>query len=259
MTETNAEFNARMARELYEKERPRKGRGAARNRILAGAAERLGPEWVVIDKGINASLLWTPVRWWYCAIGNTAAPNREELTVSHFPLLVPLHPGSYVFDQDGYAGTRYYLGDTAVYPTSIDLFDLDAGVEMVCWWALGPAMERFTLHSDRRMTELLEITFRDHLKRRPLQWPQLAGWRALYGTGDPIEVIENMIDVLINHGGFEENLPFWQEFHDVAAVGDRVATVRWLDGQRRRVLTDLLGLPDRYVADVIDTDSQPLT
>lgn len=68
-----------------------------------------------------------------------------------------------------------------------------------------------------------------------------------------------MIDVLAHHGGFDGDLPYWREFRDVASAGDRAATVRWLDGQRRRMLTDLLNLPDRYDADVIDADGHPPT
>lgn len=161
--------------------RPQHGKGAAWAKAAKRAAERLGDNWIVTGTGIHVALVYTPIRWWYNEIGFDAASNDGYLTVAHQPLTVPVRPGIY----GGYGGMRqnHYAsrfsllnpGKKINAPSKIAVFELDAAVDTIVWWAQGPAMEVFDFWPNAKWAAAEEDEFGGE---RRLQHLNGRCWRA---------------------------------------------------------------------------------
>lgn len=54
---------------------PKKGRGAAWEKVLGAAVKKLGPNWTIIGSGLRAKLLHTPVRLFSTPSGSIRFPT----------------------------------------------------------------------------------------------------------------------------------------------------------------------------------------
>ena len=227
---------------------PRKGRGSAWERVLKAAASNLGPEWVVARSGTQAELIHLPVRWWFNSIGLDPKPNREELTFSHAPLMREFTPGTITFRQ-----SSYQPGPTDSAPPNIqmDIFDTRGAAEIVRWWALGPSTKFFAAPPLPDLVAAAEQAYADREEKPRRDWMISAGLRVIADTGSPIEVIDSVLWELARRdvGGHVQS--FWRQFRAVAENRDRLATLQWLDEERRRSVKDAYGLRDSAFADVI--------
>lgn len=245
------------AKALLEKAtQPQRGKGAAWAKAAKLAAERLGDDWIVTGTGIHATLIHTPIRWWYNEIGFDAASTDGYLTVAHQPLTVPVRPGIY----GGYGGIRqnHYAARFSVLnqgkkidaPSKIAVFELDAAVDTLVWWAQGPAMEVFDFWPNAKWAAVEEDEFGGERRVTAPEWPMLAGWRVILGTGSPLDVIDAVITELIEgKGRYQEDRGFWERFRELAVIADRVEMLRFLDSERRRSLIESCKVPDAAIAD----------
>ncbi|WP_306356632.1 MULTISPECIES: hypothetical protein [unclassified Nocardia] len=237
------------AQELIAAEsHPPEGRGAAWVAVLHEAARLMGDGWTVVGSGMRAKLLHTPVAWWIDAIGNDGN-TTPWLTLTHRALTTPLHPDPYTIRQD-----RFAIRQEAEFPPiprgRPDIFDTTTSAAMVRWFAEGPLTDDMTRNSDRDIAEIAERWYTEKFNARPRKWPMLAGWRAIFGTGSPIPVIDDMLG-LIEQGIYTDEKPFWEAFRAVAGQGDRSTMLAFLDTERRRGLREHYNLADDLIADVL--------
>lgn len=235
-------------------EPPKKGRGKAWAAIAATAAQRLGDDWIVVGSGIRTGILRVPVGWWFSSISIDPIPGREKLTLQHDALTTPLVPDTITLRQPSYRGAHRA---TAPNPDQLDLFDHDSAVDLVCWWANGPATETFDQRSDREWAAVSEFLFRDYYDARPRTWPMLAGWRVIFETGSPVEVIRGVLSIIDEGSWYEEHRPFWERILTLAERDDRSAMLQLLDTERHRGLRENFSLPDTAIADVFEQLGNP--
>ena len=230
---------------------PKKGRGAAWEKVLGAAVETLGPNWTIIGSGLRAKLLHTPIRWWFDTVGIDPIPNREQLTIGHFPLFEPLVRGGLTLRQDDYDSR---IRDNEFRRQQIDIFDTDPAAALVIRWVQGPAAELFDLKPLDFITEWFEDAYLNRDQSPQTNWEFLAGLRVITDTGSPLEVIDSELDFL--HGRVSDSedpfVIFWRQFREVAAAGDRERTLRWLDAHRRATVREHYPLPDSVFADVLE-------
>lgn len=229
---------------------PKKGRGAAWEKVLGAAVKKLGPNWTIIGSGLRAKLLHTPVRWFFDTVGIDPIPNREKLTITHLPLIEPLDPGTLTEWQDHY-DSRHSGHD--YHGRQIDIFDTVSAAELVIWWAEGPASELFDARSVEALTPLREKQYLERNQSGPARWTILAGLRVITDTGSPLEVIDNAIEYFRGRAADPAGplVMFWEQFREVAAAGDRERTLRWLDEHRRATVREHCALPAVF-ADVLE-------
>ncbi|NMM92578.1 hypothetical protein B2J88_51580 [Rhodococcus sp. SRB_17] len=228
---------------------PRRGRGAAWERVLESVAARLGSEWTVIGHGLHAQLLHVPIGWWFDTVAIDPIPNREQLYYSHQPVMKPLSPEVITMRQDLYERLHR---NTSHAGQRLDIFDTDSAVELVSWWALGPSLTAFTDRSIEQVSAGKERVYAARQERPHFDWTVLAGLRVITDTGSPLDVIDNALDSLAGRRLSDDRLiPFWHEFRSVAESGDRARTLRWLDHHRRATVREHFPLPDSAFADAL--------
>lgn len=240
-----------MAKDAVADLTPKKGRGAAWEKVLDAAAERLGPNWTIIGNGLRAELLHTPVRWFFDTVGIDPIPNRERLIVGHTPLFEPLVPRAITLTQDS-SDSR--LRDKEFRRLQIDIFDTDSAAALVTRWAQGPATELFAFKPIDAIAAWFEDAYLARDEQHRTNWKLLAGLRVIADTGSPLEVIDSQLDYLRSRAADPAGLlvMFWEQFREVAAAGDRETTLRWLDEHRRATVREHYALPDSVFADVLD-------
>lgn len=240
-----------MAKDAIADLTPKKGRGAAWEKVLGTAVKKLGPNWTIIGSGLRAELLPTPVRWWFDTVGIDPIPNREQLTIGHVRLFEPLIPRAITLRQD-IPDSR--LQDQEFRRLQIDIFDTASAAATVTQWAQGPAMQLFDTKPAELFSAFLEEKYLVRDQSRSTSWRFLAAYRVITDTGSPLEVIDSQLDYLRSRAADPAGplVMFWEQFREVAAAGDRERTLRWLDEHRRATVREHYPLPDSVFADVLE-------
>jgi hypothetical protein len=207
--------------------------------VARAAVDRLGPPWLVTGSGGRAELTLAPVGWWLAQAGFSAGSGGSGRLFARFvPLTVPAWSLRAIT-----LSQADYQGDDAPPPG----FDPAAenAVDVLCWWATYPAREHFA--DAEQYVRRREAAF-DSPDRfeRPIRWLELAGLRVIYGTGDPLPVIDAMFEGDLAD---DDDRAFWTEFRELATSGSRADQLVWLDSQRRRALAEFT-IPDTVVDDV---------
>lgn len=155
-------------------------------------------------------------------------------------------PGTITFRQ-----SSYQPGPTDSEPPNIqmDIFDTRGAAEIVRWWVRPPSSLLQRRFPDS--VAAAEQAYADRKEEPCRDWMISAGLRVIADTGSPIEVIDSVLWELARRdvGGHVQS--FWREFRAVAENRDRLATLQWLDEERRRSVKDAYGLRDSAFADVI--------
>ncbi|KAA8877179.1 hypothetical protein F3087_45695 [Nocardia colli] len=241
-------------------QKPQAGKGKAWQKVAEAAAESLGSDWIVTGSRMKTSLVRTPIRWWYQAIGFAPSTVNGQLGMEYQPLVRPIRAGI-LGHHGGIRQSEYPLpfqrqspNFRADAPREIPVFDTDAAVDTVIWWATGPAKEIIEWQTDRQWADRDEKAYATRTPSvRPIVWTALPGWRVLFDTGSPLPIIDSIITELIDGEGlYDEERDFWMQFRELAAAeGDRAVMLRFLDEQRRRSLIEHCGVPESAIADVL--------
>lgn len=219
--------------------------GAAWGVTSRAAAERLGDDWLVVKRGGRSMLIRQPIGWWLPFIGfEPQSGGGGYLTAGYRPLTEPMRPTWKPF---GFRQDEYYADDR---PAKSIEPGTDEAVDVTVWWATGPATRLFEEKTTQQRVAGSERMWSEMRDFRMVSWTWLAGARAVLKSGDPVEIVDTVLQAISNDDWDGDELPFWRGLREAYTQRGRWAALEFLDGQRRAGLA-AEGVPESAVADVL--------